>query len=328
MKPALLDRLRCPACGGPLSAADAVRRDDGEIVEGTLDCACGRTYPIIRSIPRFVPSENYALNFGFQWNHFPTTQLDSYTGHPISGDRFRRETGWTEDDLRDAVVLDAGCGAGRFAEVALQMGATVIAIDYSDAIDAAAQNLRSERVAFVQADILSLPFAPESFDFIYSLGVLQHTPDARGAIASLVKRLRAGGRITVDFYRRRLANWTHPKYWLRPVTTRIPPPRLFKLLQRSVPAMLRVSRALRSVPLAGRILSRLVPVANYSGILPLDDAQLSTWALLDTFDWFSPRYDKPQTAKTLRRWLESMPLDDVDVFLSDHLTGRGTKAHP
>jgi hypothetical protein len=72
-------------------------------------------------------------------------------------------------------------------------------------------------------------------------------------------------------------------------------------------------------------LSRLVPVANYRGILPLNDTQLSEWALLDTFDWFAPRYDRPQTAATLRSWLESMPLERVEVFRADHLTGRATK---
>jgi 2-polyprenyl-3-methyl-5-hydroxy-6-metoxy-1,4-benzoquinol methylase/uncharacterized protein YbaR (Trm112 family) len=325
MNPALLDHLRCPACAGFLSIADAVHDDGGDVIEAKLVSTCGRQYPIIRSIPRFVPSENYAQNFGFQWNHFAATQLDSHTGQPISEDRFRRETGWTEADLRGSVILDAGCGAGRFAEVALKMGATVIAIDYSDAVDAAARNLRSDRITFIQADILSLPFAPESFAFIYSLGVLQHTPDARGAISSLVSRLRPGGRITVDFYLRRWTNWTHPKYWLRPITTRIAAQRLFRILQRSVPALLRISRALRAVPMAGRALSRLVPVANYRGILPLNDTQLSEWALLDTFDWFAPCYDRPQTAATLRSWLESMPLERVEVFRADHLTGRATK---
>jgi SAM-dependent methyltransferase len=210
--------------------------------------------------------------------------------------------------------------------VALKMGATVVAIDYSDAVDAAARNLRSDRIDFAQADILALPFAPDSFDFVYSLGVLQHTPDARGAIRSLVRYVRPGGRIAVDFYLRRWTSWGHPKHWLRPLTTRMSPQRLFAMLERSVPPLLRVSRTLRAVPLAGRVLSRMVPVANYAGVLPLSERQLSEWALLDTFDWLAPRYDRPATAGTLRAWLESTPLDDVEVFRADHLTGRGRKA--
>jgi len=326
MKPSFIDCLRCPTSGDSLTLADAVYGDGGHVVDGTLVCACGQTFPIVRSIPRFVPADNYASNFGFQWNHFAATQLDSHTGQPISEDRFRAQTKWTEADLRGAVVLDAGCGAGRFAEVALKMGATVVAIDYSDAVDAAARNLPSDRITFVQADILSLPFAPDSFGFIYSLGVLQHTPDARRAITSLIARLRRGGQITVDLYLRRWTNLGHPKYWLRPITRRMPAQRLFALLERTVRPMLRVSRALGAVPLAGRALSRLVPVANYSGVLPLNEQQLAEWALLDTFDWFAPRYDKPETANTLRAWLEAMPLTGVEVFRAGHLTGRGTKA--
>jgi SAM-dependent methyltransferase len=326
MNPSFIDRLRCPVSGDSLSLTGAVYDDNGRVSEGTLVCACGQRCPIVRSIPRFVPSGNYASNFGFQWNHFAATQLDSHTGQPISEDRFRAQTGWTEADLRGAVVLDAGCGAGRFAEVALKMGATVVAIDYSDAVDAAARNLPSDRITFVQADILSLPFAPGSFDFIYSLGVLQHTSDARRAITSLIARLRPRGRITVDIYLRRWTSLGHPKYWLRPITRRMPAQRLFALLERTVRPMLRVSRVLGTVPFAGRVLSRLVPVANYSGVLSLNEQQLAEWALLDTFDWLAPRYDKPETAKTLRAWLEAMPLDGVEVFLERTLTGRGTKA--
>jgi hypothetical protein len=70
-----------------------------------------------------------------------------------------------------------------------------------------------------------------------------------------------------------------------------------------------------------------VPVANHAGILPLDSAQLREWALLDTFDWLAPEYDNPQTAQSVRRWLEEAGLLDIDVLKAGHLTGRGTAAH-
>jgi SAM-dependent methyltransferase len=326
MKRFLFDLLRCPACGAALSLRNEVAGTTGEIVEGTLACSCGREYPVTNSIPRFVPADNYASNFGFQWNHFRSTQLDSTTGQPISRDRFLRATGWTEKDLRGALVLDAGCGAGRFAEVVLTLGATVVALDYSGAVDAAGENLKAfDAIHLVQGDILVLPFAPGTFDFVYSVGVLQHTPDARGAINSLDQVLRSGGRLAVDFYLRTWRNLFHPKYWLRPITKRMPQKTLFAILQRSVPALFRVSNLFRSIPLFGRVLSRFVPVANYSGVLRLSDEQLREWALLDTFDWLSPRYDLPQTPETLRAWLETAGLSEVEVFRADHLAGRGRK---
>src|SRR5436190_16286116 len=128
MKPALLELLRCPAAGGRLSLASGVTSSP-EIEEGTLTCdCCGIAYPIVRGIPRFVEADNYANNFGFQWNRFRETQLDSHTGVPISRRRFLRQTGWNQQTLEGRLVLDAGCGAGRFAEVALSLGANLIAI--------------------------------------------------------------------------------------------------------------------------------------------------------------------------------------------------------
>lgn len=325
MKLRLLDVLACTECGGALTLSGAVQ-DGDDVVSGTLVCACGAAAPIVRSVPRFVPSDNYASNFGFQWNQFRRTQLDSQSGVPISRGRFERETQWSAETLAGKLVLDAGCGAGRFAEIALSLGAEVVAIDYSEAVDAAWANLGAHRALHVvQADIYRLPFRRGAFDFVYSLGVLQHTPDPWGAVRSLAGQLKPGGELVVDFYLRRWQNALEPKYWLRPITRRIPAQRLFAMLRKRVPALLRVSRALRRIPVAGRYVSRLVPVANYAGVYPLNDQQLGEWALLDTFDWFSPRYDNPQSPSALERELRTMGLEDVHVFRADHLTGRARK---
>ena len=88
MKSDLLDLLACPECAGTLELQRPETRGN-EIVSGDLTCAkCRRSYPIVGAIPRFVPSENYASTFGFQWNRFRKTQLDSHTGLPISKERF------------------------------------------------------------------------------------------------------------------------------------------------------------------------------------------------------------------------------------------------
>jgi 2-polyprenyl-3-methyl-5-hydroxy-6-metoxy-1,4-benzoquinol methylase len=295
--------------------------------EETLVCGgCAREYPVRSGIPRFVPAENYAGNFGFQWNRFAATQLDSRSGHAISRERFVDHMGTIKDKLRGARVLDAGCGAGRFAEIALSLGARLTAIDYSSAVEATAANLLpNESLQVVQADIFRLPFAEGSFDVIYSLGVLQHTPDPRRAIHALIPLLAPGGVLVVDIYRRPLGGWLDPKYWLRLITTRMDQQRLFTLIERTTPAMLRASRALSRIPLIGKYARRIVPVANYEGIYPLSEQQLHEWAVLDTFDWFGPRYDLPQTASTLRRWLEEGGLVNIEVASVRGLTGRGTR---
>src|ERR1041385_1945136 len=224
MPAALSEILACPGCRGALSLR-AAREERGEIESGELLCeACSRSYPIVRFVPRFVPAENYAGNFGFQWTRFRRTQLDSYSGVAASAERFFRSTGWEAGELNAERVLDVGCGAGRFAEVALSTGAEVVALDYSSAVDAAWANLGPHpRLTVVQGDIYRLPFKPGSFDFVYCFGVLQHTPDVKRSFFSLVPMLNERGRLAVDVYPKLLLNVLWPKYWLRWATKRMDP---------------------------------------------------------------------------------------------------------
>jgi 2-polyprenyl-3-methyl-5-hydroxy-6-metoxy-1,4-benzoquinol methylase len=200
VKTELLELLRCPNTGQRLRLENG--SSDARVIENSwLVSEDGRErFAVLRGIPRFVPQSNYADNFGMQWNHFLQTQLDSHSGHPISTERFWLATGWKPEQLKDQWVLDAGCGAGRFAEVALQAGAKVVALDYSSAVDACSANLKPHpNLHIVQGDIYALPFAPESFSFVYSLGVLQHTPDVAKAFAALPLMVKGGGSLFTDF---------------------------------------------------------------------------------------------------------------------------------
>ena len=67
-------------------------------------------------IPRFVvPDDDYCENFGFQWQEWRTLQIDRLSGHHLSEERFFRDSRWSADWLKGKLILDAGCGAGRFA---------------------------------------------------------------------------------------------------------------------------------------------------------------------------------------------------------------------
>ena len=66
---------------------------------------------------------------------FRQIQFNSHSGLPISSDRFWLATDWSPADLKAQWVLDEGCCAGRFAEVALKAGAKLVALDYSSAVD-------------------------------------------------------------------------------------------------------------------------------------------------------------------------------------------------
>ena len=329
MKSELLSFLICPQSKEPLEVEETTAQygDDGEIEQGWLIVKeQGSRYPITNSIPRFVSQSNYADNFGMQWNHFAKTQLDSHSGHPISEERFWAATGWKPEELKGQWMLDVGCGSGRFAEIALNAGAKVVALDYSSAVDACLDNMKHHpNLHVIQGDVYSLPLKRGSFPFVYSLGVLQHTPNVRKAFSALPAMVESGGRLCADFYWNRLRTLLNPKYLLRPITKKMDQQRLFALLERRVPGLLRTSQAIGRIPVMGRYLKRVVPVVDYTEIYPLSPQQLEEWALLDTFDMLAPAYDRPLSVATVTDWFGKNGFQDIEVFHHGHLVGRGRK---
>lgn len=328
MKRQLLNFLCCPDCNGDFHLTEA-HEINGEIETGQLVCGvCTLQYPIIRFIPRFVPTENYASNFGFQWHRFRQTQLDRYTGVPISRKRFFDQTGWSSDELTGKKVLDVGCGAGRFAEVALSCGADLVALEYSTAADACWENLAPHPgLNVVQGDIYRLPFKPGSFDFVYCFGVLQHTPNVQKAFMALPEHVREGGKLVVDVYPKLFLNILWPKYWLRPLTKRLNQESLFKIVEIMVKYLFPISQIIGRFPLLGGKLRHMIPVANYKGVYPLSKTQLREWAILDTFDMLSPVYDQPQLPQALKGWFTSAGFQQIKIFRAGVFVCRGVKGH-
>jgi len=326
MKMKLLDILCCPACRGDLELT-ATEVEAETIQEGRLVCgSCSNEYPIKGGIPRFVPAENYADNFGFQWNRFSTTQLDSCTGTTITRDRFLETTGWSPEMLEGKLVLDVGCGAGRFAEVALDCGAELVAIDYSSAVDACRKNLgHNPRLNVVQASIYELPFRQEAFDCVYCIGVLQHTPDVKSSLMCLPQYVKPGGEMAIDLYWKNRTRYMSPLSWIRPITKGISKERLFPICELMVKALFPLSLMIGRIPRIGRWARNIVPVYNHEGIFPLNPEQLKEWSLLNTFDRLSATYEYPQTMETLERWMLETKLDRIHVSVRPPLVARGRK---
>jgi SAM-dependent methyltransferase len=282
------------------------REAAGDIVSGTLiDRSRAARWPIVAGVPRLVPPENYSANFGLQWNRFRTTQLDSATGLNFTFNGFWNNTRWRPRELHGCSVLEAGSGAGRFTEVLLDAGARVVSFDYSSAVDANWHNnaARGELLLF-QGDIYDLPFDAGRFDFVFCYGVLQHTPDPAAAFRALFAQLRPGGRMSIDFYRRvpYPAWYSTPKYLWRPLTTRLRPEQLFRLVSWYVPKWLPLDTALKSVlfrvPRIGPMLAGLIPVPCWNHLrMGLTRQQRRDWAILNTFDALGARYDQPLTAR-------------------------------
>jgi len=315
MKPLLMEDLVCPGCQRKLALTIAASFG---VDEGRLTCgSCSVEYPIVGSIPRFVDDEHYTGSFGFQWNEHAQTQLDTFSAADITRRRFQTVTGWST--LPGERILEVGSGAGRFTQLLLETGAHVVSVDASRAVEAnLANNGAHPKLTLVQSDLYRMPFRPHSFDRVLCLGVLQHTPDVRKAFDTLASFVKPGGELVVDVYDLTFRAFVNPKYWLRPITTRMDQQRLYRLVQRVVPILYPVRDFLtQRVPLVGKHLGFLVPVAYHKGFVPgterLTYAQQIEWSILDTFDKFAPAYDRPQRIGTIKRWFEEAALDRIDV---------------
>jgi SAM-dependent methyltransferase/uncharacterized protein YbaR (Trm112 family) len=291
MHQSFVQLLACPVCKGDLHLESATPPAQ-TVEEGNLLCDNGHTFPIVRGIPRFVASDGYASNFGFEWNLHNKTQLDTGTEHE-SEETLTEKTGFRPDDLRGKLVLDVGCGMGRFADVASRWGATVVGIDLTSAVDAAFANVGGrDNVHLAQADIFALPFRDETFDVIFSIGVLHHTPNTRAAFDQLPRLLKPGGRIAIWVYTILMRKWSRTSSDIyRHVTTRLPKRFLYALCHFAIPWA-----HVRKVPKLGPVAWRILPMSTHPN---------PEWRVLDTFDWYSPTYQWKHSDSEVREWFES-----------------------
>jgi SAM-dependent methyltransferase len=255
----------------------------------------------------------YADSFGFQWERFARTQLDSRTDRfKISEVRIRECSGWTPELLRGQRVLEVGCGAGRFTEVLTRWGAEVVALDLSTAVYVARRNAPRGAV-FARADAVKLPTA-ERFAFVFCYGVIQHTPAPEETFRSLADALAPGGRLSLDCYAKGIS-WEpyHAKYLWRWLTTRLPLPILYALVWSYVPLWLPVDTVLRRIPVIGLKLASIIPCFNWILSVRHLSWESVERTVLDTFDALSARYDKPQTRETLERWCKEVGAQHYSV---------------
>jgi len=319
--------LRCLVHAEPLALHGGFGSSQ-EVEHATaLACRRGCQVPVIRGIPRFVPSEDYAAAFGWQWKRFRRSQLDSYSGTTISRDRLTRCLGGSLEVVAGKAVLEAGCGAGRFTEILLEAGARVVAADLSSAVEANYANRGSTRGYFIcQADVRHLPVAPRSFDIVVCLGVIQHTPDPEQTIAALAGYVKPGGLLAIDHYGRNYpATWSRRA--IRALLLRLPPEQARHLALGITRALLPVHRTLwhrrRGFARLRRYLARLSPVVDYYDAYPeLRPELLVEWALLDTHDTLTDRFKHLRDPEEIQATLVRLGLSNVEV----RAAGNGVEA--
>ena len=240
--------------------------------------------------------------YALQWNTFRILRPEE--------DRatFFDRTGLDPASLRGLRVLDGGCGMGRYLRVAGESGARVVGLDLSGAVEAARDLTRDlPDVGVIRGDLLRPPIAPGSFDHIYSLGVLDHTPEPRAAFLALARLLKPGGRIVV---------WVYPRE--RPALEAIMD--AHRAVSRRLPlgVLLRLSRIM--APVGGlkrrmmtgesRLVARLGVALNLLtiGVSMHPDPEVR---VCDTLDWYAPKYLSRHTYDEVAGWFAEAGLVEV-----------------
>jgi SAM-dependent methyltransferase/uncharacterized protein YbaR (Trm112 family) len=293
MKASLVDILVCPQCHKALKLdVDVKDKDSGEIVEGSLKCkSCGSRFPIASGIPRMVEGFGYqkaiSRSFGFQWRSRGKRLFEGKTlyggsvGQEVS--QFLNRLGLHTDDLKGKRVLDAGCGSGRLVRALSAYGCDVVGVDLTDLEWAYATNREFPNTHIVQGDIFQLPFAQETFDIVWSEGVIHHTPDPKKAFRCLGQVLKPSGMCYVWVYAR--SPQARVRRWLK--TPRWPRSLLFLLSYLMV-----IPYALMQ---AFRILARFRSTA------------------FSFFDALSPTYQSAHQWQEIQEWFEEDAFSDIRV---------------
>lgn len=292
MNATLLTLVRCPACRDSLETAASEE-------SSSLRCrGCGTHYPVVRGIPRFA-GESYTASFGRQWNRYDVARDEE------DEETFQVKTGLAPGSLAGQLVLDAGCGGGRYARLLGRLGARVVGVDLSTAVEKAATLCADlPDVAIVQGDLLNLPLAERQFDVAFSIGVMHHSPDPRRAFAQVAARVKPGGRLAVWLYRKN----TPPQEWinsaLRAGTTRLP--------SRVLEPLCVGLGVLGGIPVVNKTLNKVANFSNHPD-----------WTLrvCDSFDWYAPRYQSHHTVAELQRWFTEEGFGDL-VTLAPARSGR------
>ncbi len=198
-----LEILRCPDSLARLELRDPVFEGE-HIMTGTLMSPEGRSYPIVRGVPRLLVNYRSAAErqtvqaFGAEWKEFHSAR--GYMGSEKLFFQFLQ--GMQRSDFQGKTVLEAGCGNGRWIKGMRSLGShQIVALDYSEAVDSCFQNTRSlDNVLVVQGSILALPLSRDFFDLVVSIGVLHHLENPAEGIARLAEALQPRGRLAFWVY--------------------------------------------------------------------------------------------------------------------------------
>jgi SAM-dependent methyltransferase len=208
--------------------------------------------------------------------------------------------------------FDMGCGSGRWARLVAPRVGRLHCVDPSaEALGVAARSLAgADNVRFVHAGVDTVPLAPASQDFGYSLGVLHHIPDTAAALAACTRLLKPGAPFLLYLYYR----FDNRPWWFRTLW------RASDLLRRGISRLPDGAKAATTDLLAATVywpLARLARLVEKAGgqpaALPLSFYRNASFYTMrtDSRDRFGTPLEQRFTRREIARMMEAAGLQDV-----------------
>ena len=356
MREKSVEVLRDPAALSAPLRLDAFERDGDHVRSGALHGRDGAWYPIMDGVPCFLAGSlrpdlrafcaRYGLpvpadaadssvaskqaktteTFSDKWRRFKRYGIEPQHEEFLFT-WFAKKFGLEHRaDLpafyaRRERVLEVGPGSGfnsRF--IARHCPGEVYALDISEAAHTTFGNTRDlPNCGVVQADLMSAPFADESFDLIIADGVLHHTPDTRAAVRALYRKVRPGGQFFFYVYRKMGALRRFSDAHIRDSFTRLDPEACYAACEPLTELGRELSRLDAKVTLTKPIDILGIPAGThdvqrlvYYNILKCfwnDNFDFATNNMVN-FDWYHPHDAWQHSEEEVEGWLTELGVRD------------------
>jgi len=314
----------------PLDRSQPLVRDGDAYVSPS-----GRCFPIVDGIARFVDVKDRqqmqtAVSFGYKWTRQPDwAKRDE--NEDVIWSMWRDMLGFGPETLQQLMtgktVLDAGCGSGVALRLFAAWPSAIAAADISTAVDACKTLLEGKGpITFIQADLNELPFPDASFDVVWSLGVLHHTPDTFKALRSIVRHARIGGHVTFYVYVTKAPVREFVDDHIRREISDLPPAEAWRRME----ALTQLGRSLAAITQPLTIDADVPELGVRAGIYNLqrftynnlfkcfwNDALSFDENVNVNFDWYHPKYAHRQTPDEVKEWLEELRLEPELFHVGD-----------
>jgi SAM-dependent methyltransferase len=194
--------FQCPKCHSGLSSQS-----------NSLVCDNNHVFPWNRNVIDFscaaeidVTQKRSQQSFGIEWTQYYANLGWAPREFSVETEMFLTYTRAMPNFFANSIIVDAGCGNGRYINIINQIASPVprliIAVDLSDSIYVAAKNCSNfSNVLFLKMNLNLLPgVLKQPVDYVYSIGVLHHTPSAEAAFESLARCVKKSGFMSVYLY--------------------------------------------------------------------------------------------------------------------------------